>query len=46
MLSLQKNTNTMWTIGSDTCVSAIRFNEAGVDKHNRGFHSGLYSDEG
>ena len=45
MLSLQKNTTTMWaTIAGKTCVSVIRFNEAGDDTSGA-FHKVLYSDE-
>lgn len=46
MLSLQKNTTTMWQIAGKTCaVSVIRFNEAGDDTRGA-FHKVLYSDEG
>jgi hypothetical protein len=43
MLSLQKNTTTMWTIAGKTCVSVIRFNEAGDDTSGA-FHKVLYSE--
>jgi len=44
MLSLNQNTNTMWAIAGKTCVSVIRFNEAGDDTRGA-FHKVLYSDE-